>query len=411
VKLISFCQYSKVELFSLCSLPLTKNTIWIGTLSGLVSLPKTFDSQNDYPPSVYLNRVFVNGKEHNENSSTFEYWQNDISFTLTGISLRSEGEFSYQYRLFGLEDEWSTVPGTTPEARFFSLPAGSYTFQLMATNEDGIRSESVAAYHFTVSKPFWSTWWFFTLCILFLIAVTSIIFNRRIRRLKRENQLERDIQSAQLNALKLQMNPHFLFNSLTAIQDYILQEKPELASHYVGIFSTLMREILENSRKDLVSIKSEIEMLKKYLQLQQVRFEQKIDYEIFVDDLIDADYEYIPPMFAQPFIENSIEHGLFKKAENKIIIRFERESDELIRLTIEDNGIGIKEKLDRQSHHSLATTIVRERLALIQNITDEIMNLEMGNILDENGKIIGFRVNFTLPIKVFVSDEYTPAGQ
>ncbi len=389
---------------------LTAGTVWISTLSGLVALPKTFDGYNPFPPRVFLNRISVNGTTYDSDITRLAHWQNDISFGFTGIAFRSEAEFSYHYRLLGLDEEWTTVDGKLQEARFFSLPPNAYTFQVKATNEDGVESISIAQYSFTIAKPFWLTWWFLTLSILSLIAIISIIFIRRIIRIKREIKLEREIQSAQLDALKLQMNPHFLFNSLTAIQDYILQEKADMASHYVGIFSTLMREILENSRKEFVTIHAEVEMIKKYLELQQVRFDQKIDYEIILDPGIDIHYECIPPMFAQPFIENSIEHGLFKKAENKITIRFERHSNDQVSITIEDNGIGIDKHVKRESHHSLASTIVRERLALIQNITEEKMNLRMGNILDENAKITGFSVNFTLPIKVVVSDEYSFAG-
>jgi len=371
---------------------ITSNTIWISTLSGLVSLPKPFNGYNTTPPKVYLGTIAVNGSAIDRSNSEFAHFESDLTFSFTGIAHRSEGNFQFKYRLKGLSDQWTMTDGSTREARFFSLPPGAYQFQLEALNEDGLVSRNQESYAFTIARPFWQEWWFVLVVLVLTMGLISGIFLMRIRRIKRENRLEKAMQNASLHALKLQMNPHFLFNSLTAIQDYILKEKPEQASHYVGTFSTLMREILENSRREYITIQTEVEMLNKYLQLQQVRFDHPIDYEIEIADAITADYEGIPPMFAQPFIENSIEHGLFKRLENKIKISFLKQHEKLITVQIEDNGIGIKDTKGQKNHHSLASTIVKERLALLSNIAQCELTLSMENITDHSGIITGFIV-------------------
>ncbi|MDW3193157.1 MAG: histidine kinase [Cytophagales bacterium] len=387
---------------AIADLGITSDKVWIATLNGLVSLPLDFDGMNTYAPKVYLNSVSVNGEKLVDSSNRFAYFENDLLFRFTGISIRSEGKFQYQYRLLGLSDEWTQADGSIQEKRYVSLPPGEYNFQIKAINEDGIESESIREYPFIITKPFWQTWWFITLVVLVIAFAISTIFTFRIRRIQQRNELERAMNSSKLDALKLQMNPHFLFNSLTAIQEYILKEKSDVSSHYVGLFSTLMREILNNSRREYVSIQEEVDMLKKYLQLQQVRFEQPIHYEIIVDQNLAPQYESIPPMFTQPFIENSIEHGLFKKPENEIRILFSKKSDSLLELAIVDNGIGIVDQSEKSNHHSLASTIVRERLDLLQKTTPEKIEFSMQNIYGSDSKIMGFKVNFTLPIKVIL---------
>lgn len=387
---------------AIADLGITSDKVWIATLNGLVSLPLDFNGMNTYEPKVYLNQVSVNGKILTDSTNHFTYLENDLIFQFTGISLRSEGKFQYQYRLLGLSDEWTQADGSIQEKRYVSLPPGAYNFQLKAINEDGIESASMREYPFIITKPFWETWWFISLLVLTITIAISAVFLFRIRRIQQRNDLEKAINSSKLDALKLQMNPHFLFNSLTAIQEYILKEKSDVSSHYVGLFSTLMREILNISRREYVSIQEEVDMLKKYLQLQQVRFEQPIHYEIIVDENLDTQYESIPPMFTQPFIENSIEHGLFKKPENEIRILFHKKSESLLELAILDNGIGIANQPGKPNHHSLASTIVRERLDLLQKTTTEKIEFNMENIYDQKGEIIGFKVNFTLPIKVIL---------
>ncbi|MFK7953728.1 MAG: histidine kinase [Ekhidna sp.] len=398
----SFNEQDGLPTNDITDLGITNNLIWIATLNGLVSLPKEFEGQNNFPPKVQLTKVYINGERVTRKNKVLSHDENDLTFAFTGIAHRSEGKFTYKYRLIGLEEDWTSATSGASEARFFALPSGTYEFQVKTINEDGVESDTVKT-PFEIAKPYWQTWWFVAMLVALLVLIVSTVFVIRINQIKRKNKLEQDIQMAHLNALKLQMNPHFLFNSMTAIQDYILHENPQRASHYVGIFSTLMREILENSRKEFVTIRAEINMLKKYIELQQVRFEEQINYCIDIDEELDIDYEGIPPMFAQPFIENAIEHGLFKKAENQITIAFKKLTDDLVSLEISDNGIGIKKESQQKEHHSLATTIVKERLAILQQVTDEQIAIQIQNIESkETGKILGLKVALSLPLEIIL---------
>jgi len=217
----------------------------------------------------------------------------------------------------------------------------------------------------------------------------------------RQDKLRKERVATELEQrlLRSQLNPHFIFNSMTAIQQYMLKEDTENAAHYMGMFSTLMRQILENSREEFITLKEEINTLKNYLELHKVRFNKRFEYEIIVDNKLDIDYTGIPPMFAQPFIENALEHGLFRKEENKITIQFSKVSDNVIFLEIVDTGVGIRQEIENASHKSLAMQITRERLTLLGKALKEKLDFTAENIKSTDGTVQGFRINLTLPFK------------
>lgn len=220
----------------------------------------------------------------------------------------------------------------------------------------------------------------------------------------RQQKASREKAAAELEQrfLRSQLNPHFIFNSMTAIQQYLEENEPEGASHYMGMFSTLMRQILENSRQEFITLAEEVSMLENYLQLQQIRFRDQFDYEIEIDEELDEDYTGVPPMFAQPFIENSLEHGLFRKEgeKNQIKIYFRKINKNLVGLEIEDSGVGITTEKETVNHKSLATRITNERLSKLRTIGLSQIGLDTQNILNEQGDIHGYRVNLRLPTQL-----------
>jgi sensor histidine kinase YesM len=203
--------------------------------------------------------------------------------------------------------------------------------------------------------------------------------------------------------LRAQMNPHFLFNSLASIQNYIINEKTDQASIYLSRFSQLVRNILDNSVEEYVPLEKEIETVQNYLELQKVRYAGKFDYKIDIDIAIDTEIVQIPPMLTQPFIENSIEHGIkYRETPGLIDVRFLFE-DGLIRIEVEDDGVGrakaheieMKQKI---KHRSLATSITHDRLKLINKKLKRKIHLEITDLKDASGNDCGTRVTFGIPI-------------
>lgn len=206
--------------------------------------------------------------------------------------------------------------------------------------------------------------------IIFLLIIIVIAIWYRIRSLRNEQF----VVNLEQRMLRLQMNPHFIFNALASIQNFILQSNPKESVMYLAKFGKLMRQILEHSREEFITVAEEADMLQNYLIIQQLRFRNRFDFEIEIDQNIDTENMRIPPLFAQPFVENAIEHGLAEKPEGGFIkIRFEKK-DQIVQLVIEDNGKGIEFASETQnSHKSLATIISHERL--------DILKKEFGNRL------------------------------
>jgi tetratricopeptide (TPR) repeat protein len=231
-----------------------------------------------------------------------------------------------------------------------------------------------------------------------LILVLAIVVLRQNKLKANQNKIE-----VEQKLFRSQMNPHFIFNALIAIQNYVYKHPPAEVAGYIARFAKLMRLTLENSRNELVTIEKEIDSLKYYLELQQLRFENKFDYEIKLDEEMDASSFSIPPMLAQPFIENAIEHGIMNKLDGKgnILVQFTHR-EKMIELIIEDNGIGIdtskKQKAgEGPKHHSLATTITEERLALLNKKNKQKFSFSISDLKNDQGASRGTQVKILMP--------------
>lgn len=229
------------------------------------------------------------------------------------------------------------------------------------------------------------------LSLLLIVVFTLVILNSRIKAREKNIQLQQKL-------LVSQMNPHFIFNSLNSIQNFIYKQDAITAATYMSRFSELMRMILTFSRKDQVTLLEEKQLLERYLDIQKLRFGDKLEWEITSDAEIDDENVLIQPMLSQPFIENSLEHGLFKNDEvGRISIRFAKEKDYLL-FQIEDNGIGLNNlKKEPGNHESLATTITRERIAGIRTLSGTNTTFEVINLSDLNKDQHGVRVVFRIP--------------
>ncbi|MDD5695127.1 MAG: histidine kinase [Bacteroidales bacterium] len=234
-----------------------------------------------------------------------------------------------------------------------------------------------------------------------LMVSLSVLFFFQRRKLRAE---QKSIIMEQ-RMLRAQMNPHFLFNSLAGIQNYIINEDTDKASIYLSRFSKLVRNILDNSTEEHVPLEKEIDTIRNYLELQKVRYAGKFDFTISVDEKLDEENTLIPPMLAQPFIENAIEHGIkYKKTVGRIDIRFGIEGG-IMRFEVEDNGVGREkarniEGIQRSKHRSMATSITSERLAAINKKQRRKISLEITDLKDATGQGCGTRVRFGIPLEV-----------
>lgn len=247
-------------------------------------------------------------------------------------------------------------------------------------------------------------WLFGSLALLLLVSFLYFykVFKDRIEVEQLANQ------KAKNELLRSQLNPHFLFNALSSIQLFLIDKgQGSNALNYLSKFAKLMRRILENSRRDFVSLDAEVSTLRHYLDLQKIRFDNRFDYRIEVNTTDDTAEIMIPPMFAQPFIENSLEHGITDMENGLIKISFVQEEDTL-RFTVEDNGVGLSKTAalkksssqdGQEPHEPLATKITEDRIELLKKQLKRNISFIAKDKLSDNQEIIGTEVIFELPIQ------------
>jgi sensor histidine kinase YesM len=238
----------------------------------------------------------------------------------------------------------------------------------------------------------------------FETILLSFALADRINILRREKEMAQNrVLEFQNSALKAQINPHFIFNALNAIQGYIVQGDKLAANRYLSRFSKLIRSALQQSRVTKIPLEDDLDSLKNYLELEQLRFNGGFDFQVKVAAEIDLTEVTIPSMLIQPFVENAIVHGLTNLAgKGKIEIDLQR-NNEVLFITITDNGIGIeaskKQKVGiASSHKSVGMTITKRRLEMLS------ANQGTGDILvqelkDENGKVLGTQVTLQIPLE------------
>ncbi|MEO6820408.1 MAG: histidine kinase [Ginsengibacter sp.] len=246
-----------------------------------------------------------------------------------------------------------------------------------------------------------------------LITVATLVSNKIIsieaQQVLQKQKLElhyinEQLYKTKLEALRSQMNPHFIFNSLNAIQECILTGKVDSAYQYLSKFSKLQRMVLNNSEKELIPLKKEIEMLELYLELESLRFSKSFSYEIIAGGNMLDDEVMIPSMITQPFVENALWHGLRNTQEEKILKIIYAEHDEKFTITVSDNGIGRaaaekikKEKLGMDQHESRGTILMQNRLSILERQLNVEIDLEIIDELNNDGSPAGTTVKLTFP--------------
>lgn len=239
--------------------------------------------------------------------------------------------------------------------------------------------------------------WIIVLLVVMILGVVAVLVSLRINRLSADHK----IMNLRQKVLLTQMNPHFLFNSLTAIQSFILDEKNDDANNYLSKLASLVRRILENSREEFVSLRTELRTLEEYIGLQKLRFENDIAYNFEIDACLDQDEVMVPPMLAQPFIENALIHGKLRNNPDACInVKVSKTDDEeSIRFSIIDNGIGIEEakkQSEQKNHKSLATSIALDRVKIYNFRSSKKMNFEIVDLSNHGEN--GTKVTYSIPL-------------
>ncbi|HUR30315.1 MAG TPA: histidine kinase [Saprospiraceae bacterium] len=298
---------------------------------------------------------------------------NDVTFHFTGIDYTNSDKITFSYKIND-ESEWKEI-GTNRSLTYTNLPPGRYAFQLSARNSSGIVSDQTAIFRLSVAPSLVQRWWFWPLIGFSFVTLVIILAKKQIKKIREEERIKTEtnkmVAELETKLLRSQMNPHFIFNSLNSIQKYIWENKEEDAAEYLARFAKLIRAILENSRKEFISLKEELDVLKLYIDLEHRRSNGKFDYLIKVADDLRLEELMLPPLLLQPYVENAIWHGVNKKADHgNIKINISQKTD-LLEIIIDDDGVGRQRNIpatNGASHEktSMGTDITQQRITHLQ---------------------------------------------
>lgn len=320
-----------------------------------------------------------------------------ISISMSLLDFQVSKDVAYQYNLN--DNDWQTLAVNTLDLS--DLASGSYKLNLRAINKYSNKLLDSKVLKLNVLRPWWKTWQF-----IFLInglLISSIILGYR-KWLNRRNEIKINIRNLEIGlreykmkALESQMNPHFVYNSLASIQYFIQENKNKEAEHFLTEFGILIRSFLTASRSSQINLKIELELLQKFINLEQIRFSQRFTSEIIIDPKLNLTKIFIPPLLLQPFVENAIQHGLFHRLEGgQLKLTFQTSNRDLV-VTISDNGIGTEKskslkKFSLSNTTSDAMEIFLEKLEIMNKLKPNSLEYLISNLDDNEPNYVGTKI-------------------
>jgi ligand-binding sensor domain-containing protein len=416
------------ELYFLAGLKDSKGKLYFGYQDGYYSFFPEELTRGRKGPQLSIHGFQINNQKIGDDPSLNEpfsavrtihlqHHQNTFSFEFVGIDYSNPENNHHLFMLENYDADWN-LASAERKATYFNVPPGEYVFRVKAVNSYGIWAERSIV--IIISPPWWTTWWFRIGAFLLVAGLIYLLMRWRIRRKFRQQleQSEKEKQFAELKrktgelemqALRAQMNPHFVFNSLNAINSFILQKDKTQASEYLTKFSRLVRMILQNSQSTLITLESELDSLKLYLELEALRFDHRFEYKITVPKDLDIEVIKVPPLIIQPYAENAIWHGLMHKEENGHLFVDINEKDNQLVIRIKDDGIGRKQSAAMTSktatrHKSMGLKITADRIAMLQRSTTQSEPVIINDLENPDGTAAGTEVIIKLPVIYDKSD-------
>lgn len=333
---------------------------------------------------------------------TLGYQDQALSIAFTDLNYFKVRNKIYKYRLKGLDEEWTVC--NSNEIALFRLPSGNYDLEI-AYLESIDNDKVLTSIPIKIQPPFWKMWWFISSALLFVAAMIYFWNKQKLMAYRNEMDLktnyEKQLANLEMKALRAQMNPHFIFNSLNSIQKFIFEKDEYAASQYLTKFSRLIRHILDQSNQEHTTLSNEIDLLKLYTEMEALRFNDIFRFELTVDPSLPLDLK-LPSMIIQPHIENAIWHGLLHKENGGVIkLNFIKKNDQSIEIIIEDNGIGREKANELKSKQvlkkkSYGSQISEDRVKIFNELNGVQTDVIYVDLKDDSGKARGTSVLITL---------------
>lgn len=386
---------------NLWSFDLTDTAFYFATSEGLLAVPRQVINAKRSSTKTFVTQVKINYRDTAiSNAYELSHDQNNISIGFHGASYKSSTPVNYRYRMIGVDDQWQYT--TEQSLQYIRLPPGEYRFEVAVRNHDRIWAEVPTTVSFTIFPPFWETWWFRLLVAFVILSGIYALVRLQMNRAEKKRLLDRELVRLESQALRAQINPHFIFNVLNAIQGYVSRGDTASSEAYLGKFALLIRSVLENSDRGFVPLDEELETLRYYLDMERMRFNNRFDYEVVLKDMEDPGDILVPTMLIQPYLENAVVHGLSNKAKGGRIQLLLRQDHDLLECTVTDNGIGrcsAEEQNEPREHKPLGMLITKKRLELLYRQTTHKFTVEIEDMSDMDPQRSGTRIRIVFPIQ------------
>jgi two-component sensor histidine kinase len=387
-----------------------KNDVIASTNNGFYYIDKSLAFVKKTPPEIPFsisNISYYKGDVSNISSITLPYSANRAIIKYRAVCFNSFESIQYRYRFTSGDTVWHNT--TSNELVLENLEPGNYTLEVKAVIPAQQRSSQMQTLSIIVLKPWWQNNWFRSFCVLSASLTLYYIVKTRIKKIKTEEErktaLNAKLAELEQTALRSQMNPHFIFNCLTSIQQLIISGNKTDANEYLVKFSRLIRKTLEMSAIPFISIREEKNYLEEYISLEQLRLTGKFDFNITVDSALNMDETLIPNMMMQPVVENCIRHGIKSLEGRKGMIKINfTPGNNTITCSVTDNGVGRKsispfEENTFSKHKSYGMDIVSKRLEALREFGSKKDAPVINDLFDNNGQPAGTEVILHLPYK------------
>ncbi|MBA4321200.1 MAG: hypothetical protein C0408_00135 [Odoribacter sp.] len=390
--------------------------IWILSSTGVVIFEPDKVRHNLIPPKLHIITFDFESDSltwEPVEKSQFFYGEHDnikikrhnntIRISFTGISTTNPEKVKYRHRLIGFEDNWS-LPTFERSVEYENLSPGKYSFQVIAANANGIENTQPLTISFKVVPAFWQTAIFkitaIVLLIISTIIITVLITKRNQVKKAEKERLNAELSRLQMNSVIKQFDPHFTFNVISSVGSLIMKGEKDTAYDYILKLSALLRTVLNEGSVVIKSLSAELDFVKRYCELQKLRFKDRFNYSIVVKENIDLQRD-IPKMTIQTFVENAIKHGIENRKEGGRIDVTVQNSKAGIEINVKDNGIG------REAARRLKTGGSGYGLKIITGIFNAMnenninkSEISINDIKDERSITTGTDVS------IFIPDDY-----
>lgn len=376
------------------------NELLLGHINTINVLNISALSRARVVPHIAISSVEVKGKMLHQDLTkeiVLQPDENSITLSFSTLNFEPASKNVYSYQLEGYEPSWVDL-GNQHTVSFTNLPAKSYTLRVRSSDSFGLKSDKPRVIQLTIKPFFTNTWFFRTLIGLFIAGLIVLMMRWRVNTLAERNRLDLQVTEWRLKALQSQMNPHFLFNSLNSVQNYLLTNRGIEGAKYLSKFSKLVRRIMENSNHQYLSFEQIIDTLRMYVEIESFRFNHEFSYSFDIEDnevLLDA---LLPPMLLQPYVENAIWHGLMPKEGPKTLKITARVENDHIVCMIDDNGVGRTFAPRTEGHISRGQEMTKGIFESLRR-KDKEAKIELIDLVDTENHPAGTRVQMTIPIE------------